>query len=303
MHCSCLSLIYTNKTGGIIMIKKILITIFTLGMVSSLSAQTTIHPKIGITENGKIDIINEDSLSNISAGKIPEGRSKWYLIIDEGSKKLKKISFSALNPDRPSDGKNLETITNNDSALIFGYDPIKKMYLLSMKYIFSKAKDGDIIKLDFEFDDNSKIIKFFKLKRFGQPYYTGYSLPCIWFPVGLFGTNFHRGDEGIVLAPMPIGIAAGYQFGITPDFYLGVSVFGSWMMNESINKDNDANTDNKRSYTVKSLSLGALFDVNDYFYVGYSYGFDFQKSHKNPGSVIVLGASTKVIDWLKSSSM
>lgn len=127
----------------------------------------------------------------------------------------------------------------------------------------------------------------FRFKRTTTPYATFESVPYAWLPVALFSTNFKSNEEGISLAPMPIGLGLGTRINTSKGRYLGISAVGSWLIAPE-KKATDAEKPSG-NFNFKQITLGGILDLSNFAYVGYAYGLDLTSKHNHQGHLLVVG--------------
>lgn len=130
------------------------------------------------------------------------------------------------------------------------------------------------------------------------PYGIAKSETLFWLPVGLFSTTFQSTADGIPFAALPVGGALGLKLYVSRDIYLGASVMGNWLV--SPGKDAQGKPDN--TYNLAGLTTGILFDLNNYIYLGYAYGFDLRSGGKHPGSMFVFGLGPGLLQLIQSKN-
>ena len=133
--------------------------------------------------------------------------------------------------------------------------------------------------------------------RFSQPVSLASTAAGFWFPVGVFGTNFHANSNGITLAALPIGIAWGVQWNIKSKDYLGLSGFASWSVAPQKSDSGVANGD----YSLSGVTPGAIIDFDGYAYAGWGYAADFRtgSDHRDPGHMFVAAFGPKLLQLIK----
>lgn len=117
-----------------------------------------------------------------------------------------------------------------------------------------------------------------------------------WMPLSLFSSNFKPVAEGgIPFSSQPIGGAWGKKLYLNSERkFLGISGVGNWL----IYPTTDPNQPEDDSFSLSGGSLGMLLDVGSWFYVGTSYGFDFQ-GQENPKMLGVIGLGPKFFSLFK----
>lgn len=156
----------------------------------------------------------------------------------------------------------------------------EKYYILPVNEL--SCKNGDIIKIDIKTSPPQTKSVYYK-SSWELMGYKG-----IWFPVSIFMTDFKFNSQGIPIKPIPITVALGGKicnfFGYTS--YLGISGFTNFSLIE--------NEDEKY---LSAFSIGALFDIDNYFYIGGVIIFNKDNNY-NRKPAFVFGISTYLIHSL-----
>jgi hypothetical protein len=166
---------------------------------------------------------------------------------------------------------------------------------------FPNAHNGDIVQVQVSAANGSTTTESLRYVETWVPYGLGASRTVLWFPVGLFSTDFKSNSSGVTLASMPVGAALGAKFYIPgyvlPDqFYVGLSAIGSWLISSA--KDSTGAATGNLSFA--GITAGALVDFNNWFYLGYAYGWDLTSNHDNPGNMFVVGVAPGLLQLVKS---
>ncbi len=269
-------------------------------------ASLTDHPNgntEGFTDSNIIFMVNPNQedrrLSYLSYADLHEGSEKDYVsihFINERNEFMKMQDVGLQSVDIIIRNHKINTI--NISPIALGKDTIIYIPLRSIK----GTENNEIVQIVLNIQNGSIIVNpsptlFFKYRKKITPYGAFNSnLHGLWFPVGMFATNFNRTTNGITFAPTPIGIAAGFKCNSKSNkFYLGFSGYASWLIYQSQDST-------KKSITFSGLSLGALVDFGNYITIGYGYGLDLTSNRANPGSLFIVGISPGILNFLKSSS-
>lgn len=106
----------------------------------------------------------------------------------------------------------------------------------------------------------------------------------LWFPIGLFVTNFRSTDAGLPIGAFPVGVALGLRWRPSPSFYLGVSAMVNWVAQPT-------STAGSTQFNLATIAGGLLLDINNYVYVGPAYVGDLRAGQKDPGLSFVFGVA------------
>lgn len=207
------------------------------------------------------------------------------------------------------------TIGKNSKILIPVSDAEKRIHdkYIEIKELRDKRDDNGnrvynfinntdvVISLNFEDIDGKKIVipDFRGRYKDTKQLYSSLNSRTggFWVPALLFSSNLKADSTGVPFASMPIGIAWGFKKYFKSGWYLGPSVMGNWLVYSEGELNDDLTSSTK--FSVSSVSLGLLLDVNDAIYIGYSYGFDFREGATDPGHMLVIGFGSKAISFLK----
>jgi hypothetical protein len=130
---------------------------------------------------------------------------------------------------------------------------------------------------------------YFRYKKTISTYKGFDKVPFAWFPVALFSTNFKSNENGVSLAPMPIGLAAGIKINVNKDYYFGFSAIASWLIAPEKKADNAEKSSG--NYNVSQMSFGGLVDFSNFLYAGYAYGKNFKSGNSDQGHLFVVGVA------------
>lgn len=193
------------------------------------------------------------------------------------------------------------TSTQNTTCNLTAEAPLNSSYFLQCDIgsdAFPNAAQGDSI--DFEIREIISYHRYALFTKWVSPASSAHLGPIgFWVPVGMFGTNFKSNTDGIALAALPIGLAAGVQMNFNNTNYVGVSAFANW----SIVPQKDSMTGMATgSYDFQSATIGGFADLDGYLYAGYGYALDARKGTANPGSLLVIGVGPRLLEFLKGQS-
>jgi hypothetical protein len=178
-------------------------------------------------------------------------------------------------------------------------DKDKKQYYLELDKL-ADLGHGAEVQLVLNYEDNKNPTEaYFVFKHKIVPYKLAGTIPPFWIPVGLFSTNFKRTEDGIPFASMPIGLAMGWKWYFSNDSHIGLSVVGNWLIypkSEVVTTSGEK----RKVYNLSAVSLGLLFDLRNYLYVGYAYGWDLKKDGRDPRNMFVIGFAPDLLQLFKS---
>lgn len=193
--------------------------------------------------------------------------------------------------------KSISIIVDNVLLLnkeIMDYEKNYENYHVGLSQL-KNLKSGSIIQVLINksddityFDGNSAYFKYFSPTTFYGPLKN--AIPGLWFPTGMFATNFNRTDNGIIFAPMPIGVAWGMKFNTKKGNYWGTSLCANWLIYQQ-------KTDNNINFN--SIAPGILLDINNLITVGVVYGIDLTSKKINPGFSLVVGIAPDLLNLIK----
>ncbi len=124
-----------------------------------------------------------------------------------------------------------------------------------------------------------------------------YGSSGVWIPTLQFSSNLKSSADGIPFASLPIGLAWGAKLLVHRSNYIGGSVMANWLLfNQPVNS---VPSPDATSFTVKALTVGVLFDVNNWASLGVVYGKDFESGVSDPGFMVVFGFGPRLIQSLK----
>lgn len=116
----------------------------------------------------------------------------------------------------------------------------------------------------------------------------------IWWPIGLFATNFKTSDQGLEFAALPVSAALGARRWFGSEFYLGPSFLVSYAVG---NKATDAG-----NVFLTGAAAGFMLDFGSYLYVSGTYQWDFTKGgpprERDPGWMLGVGAGPGLLSAL-----
>lgn len=159
---------------------------------------------------------------------------------------------------------------------------------------FPDASQGDPVTFSVQLSAGPSVVLYGDFIKPFSLYNSGSTFGA-WIPVGLFGTNGQSNASGITLAALPVGVAWGFKWNVSSNFYLGLSAFGSW----TIAPQKDSTGGSTGNYTLSAVTPGAFLDVAGYLYVGYGYAVDLRSGYANPGSMLVVGVGPTLLQFLK----
>lgn len=117
-----------------------------------------------------------------------------------------------------------------------------------------------------------------------------------WIPVGLFSSNFHETDTGIVFAAQPVNLALGLRW--LPgesNFYIGASIAAGWAITSRTSVPAQSTDGSSDGFTLATVSGTLLFDINSLFYIGPTYIADFRSGKTDPGFAGTIGFGPKLL--------
>jgi hypothetical protein len=157
------------------------------------------------------------------------------------------------------------------------------------KDIIENVGHNEVLTLQLTYNSNGKSNKIFRKILF-QRYIQPYNEIGLWVPVGLFSSNFKNNANGWAFSPLPIALAVGLKFNFNT-MYIGSSPFINWIVQNK--------TDS--SFNVGGLTIGMLFDINDYLYLGAGFGANLSTKSSTDKIIFAIGPGVKLLKYIKGN--
>ncbi|MFN0214307.1 MAG: hypothetical protein ACKVT2_08635 [Saprospiraceae bacterium] len=265
---------------------------------SSKTMNKTKLPNKSIDELKSTDVIKDEQplVYRFDDDRIPSGNHKKNILITffkvgKPPLEIRSILKSVIVSIDGSDPKEFFP-SSAEEGNNFYWIPLKSL---------KGAKSGSLVTVTLKLKDEVILQKgttyyfnYFEKKSFYGAFNN--NLGGVWFPTGMFATNFNNGNNGINFAPMPLGIAWGLKQNFkNSQFYLGYSATANWLI-----YNDDTDPANKK-FSLSAASLGLMIDVGNIGNIGVCYGFDFRKETPNPRWALLVGISPGTLNFLKSS--
>jgi hypothetical protein len=293
---------------------KQILTLITIGALS-LTSSAQIMPEIYLIEKKQTTMVEQFIANALSADE-----KKGFTLLVDSKERIELEMNDSLQWDNTATKKdflvvifrnvatnelmtyntvNINSIKVEDQVIDFSENLTKKYKIIPLEFLKDSRENLSILKVTITLTTNgntSAYNRYFRFLNAGEAYGNIVKIGPVglWFPVGMFGSNFQKTQDGIIFNALPVGMALGSKWNVGPKFYLGFS----WTVNYTVTKVTNTS---EEKYSFTSFSHGPLLDIGDWVTVGYSFPFNLTTDESiNQKPILYFGVGVKVLDILKT---